>query len=172
MLTRRRRPRTTVLIAAAAMFAAAAAVLLFIEPWSPESHEVAYEIEGPLGGVREARGSSPTGSRAFLPHSRLRLIARPIEEPRGAAPVLRVFALRGDRVVEAPHTAIEVGRGGTSRFEVRAGDLFDEAGTWDLHVVLVDAEAATSGPLSRDELLTMPVSDRHVYTIDYSLEGR
>jgi hypothetical protein len=94
---RKSRGRAAVMLAVTTVLASAAAVLLVIAPWSPERDEAAYAIEGPLGGVREVRGGSPSDS----PHratdwkpGRPAASAAGLRDPRRSR---RRSAPRGDR---------------------------------------------------------------------------
>lgn len=171
MTMRRHRARVFVIPIVASVLAAAFA-LLWLRPWAPrEPVPIAYSIEGPLGGVHEVRGDGASSSR-LLPTSRLRLIARPEREPTGDEPVLRVFAEHGQRLVEAPRTAIETGLGGAVRFEIRAGELFDEPGRWVLHALLVPPDAVQTNVRNLTDLASLPAVHRHAMSIDYDVVAR
>jgi hypothetical protein len=166
-----RRRRNGPLVAGVVVLAAAAALLLVTRPWEqPAIDSIAYSVEGPLGGVRATRGAEPATTR-FLPHSRLRLVVRPHVEPSGDAPVLRVFAVREDRIVEMPRRGITSGRGGAARLEIRVGEVLEDAGRWDLHVLLVPPHEDRS-VTSADDLRNVRAVDRHVFVIEYELDGR
>ncbi|MEM9192991.1 MAG: hypothetical protein AAGF12_27700 [Myxococcota bacterium] len=133
--------------------AAAAVALLVWGPWTatPEPM-VAYNFEGPSGFVQASRGRVDEDTALYVAESRLRLIARP--EAVASGLTLRVFAAQASRVKEAPSEAIEVGENGAARLELRAGDLFDREGDWEIHALVVRADEF-SPVRSLDELMAI-----------------
>ena len=120
--------------------AAAAAILLMLRPPSGPAELPAYELEGPLGGLKVHRRSDEVPSATFLPHSRLKILLRPANPaPEPSLPLaLRAFVARpGGPLRPVPAGAVSGGQGGAFRLEASAAALFgDQPGVWLVHLAL------------------------------------
>lgn len=135
-------------IGGAVALAAAIAVLTMRADLRPE-----YALDGPFGGIVEARGDTDTAeerapriSEDFAPTSRLRLIARPLPDAPPAQTCVAFVQSPGQVARRVAQSAITLAPTGVCRLEISVDRLATTPGQHTVSLILGGAPDPEAGP--------------------------
>lgn len=128
----RRRARAAGWIGAAFAVAAVLLAVMLRADLSPPS----YALEGPFGGVADARGEHAQASAVFAPTSRLRVLARPMPDATPATACVAYLRSADDAPQRVPQDAITFASSGVCRLEADVARLATTPGDYTVVLIL------------------------------------
>ncbi len=132
------------------VFGALALAVLLPRAFGPGPvDEVAYSLEGPLGGLQSLRSTAAPSDR-FGARSRVRFLLRPARALTQRAPVLQVFVSADGGPLRELRGFVTQHPKGVFLVEFTAGEVFEAAGSYEVHLVRseegLDLDGAPSAP--------------------------